>query len=92
MKEILNEKIETLEEILIELERIVVAFSGGVDSSFLLKIGTNTLGNNCIAVILKTHYMNMEVRFGQNNIDGRCTWICCRNSSLLYDIRKTIRW
>ena len=54
MKEILNEKIETLEEILIELERIVVAFSGGVDSSFLLKIGTNTLGNNCIAVILKT--------------------------------------
>ena len=54
MKTILNKKIETLEEILIKLEKIIVAFSGGVDSSFLLKIASNTLGNNCYAVILKT--------------------------------------
>jgi uncharacterized protein len=44
-------KVQKLEEDLSRLKRVAVAFSGGVDSTLLLKITANTLGQNCIALI-----------------------------------------
>jgi len=40
----LIEKYEALQEILRDLHRVVVAYSGGVDSTFLLKAAVDTLG------------------------------------------------
>ena len=44
-------KVQKLEEDLYRLKRVAVALSGGVDSTLLLKITSNTLGQNCIALI-----------------------------------------
>ncbi|MDK2919419.1 MAG: pyridinium-3,5-biscarboxylic acid mononucleotide sulfurtransferase [Candidatus Petromonas sp.] len=46
----LNQKLQKLQEILKELDSAVVAFSGGVDSTFLLKVAHDVLGENVIAV------------------------------------------
>jgi uncharacterized protein len=40
----LNGKYEALQKVLRELEQVVVAYSGGVDSTFLLKAAVDTLG------------------------------------------------
>ncbi len=43
----LDAKYEYLQSLLRELGATVVAYSGGVDSSLLLKVGTDTLGERC---------------------------------------------
>jgi uncharacterized protein len=45
-----EEKLDELECILKELNSVLVAFSGGVDSTFLLKVAGDVLGENAIAV------------------------------------------
>ena len=52
MSDTLNKKFKSLKRILKELESVVVAYSGGVDSTFLLKVAVDTLGDkNVLACI-----------------------------------------
>jgi len=57
-------KIKKLERILRSLESAVIAYSGGVDSTFLLKIAIDTLGKeNVLAVIAKSEtYPSRELK------------------------------
>lgn len=50
----LHEKYELLKSDLLKLESIVVAFSGGVDSTFLLKTAYDVLGENVLAVTARS--------------------------------------
>lgn len=43
-------KLEALRDTLSDYGQVVVAFSGGVDSAFLLKVAADTLGDRCHAV------------------------------------------
>ena len=45
-----QQKQEILKDYLLQLESVAVAFSGGVDSTYLLKIAHEVLGEECIAV------------------------------------------
>lgn len=44
-------KLNHLKQIILEMESLVVAFSGGVDSTFLLKVAHEVLGERCLAII-----------------------------------------
>ncbi len=46
----LSRKYSHLQDILSQMQRVVVAFSGGVDSTLLLKAARETLGKNVLAV------------------------------------------
>lgn len=51
----LQEKFDKLKEYLEELGSVAVAFSSGVDSTFLLKAAHEVLGDKCIAITVKSH-------------------------------------
>lgn len=56
MKKQLGDKQEQLETILKKMDKVIVAFSGGVDSSFLLAFTNKILGENTIAVTVNSPY------------------------------------
>lgn len=49
-KQELNAKYETLKNILLDMKQVLIAFSGGTDSSFLLKTAKDVLGDKVLAV------------------------------------------
>ncbi len=49
-KEAFESRYQNLQNILTEMESVLVAFSGGVDSTFLLRVAKDLLGNNVLAV------------------------------------------
>jgi len=59
----LQEKIATLKNRLQAMESVAVAYSGGVDSTFLLKVASDVLQNNVIAVTAQSStYPGREFR------------------------------
>ncbi|OWV04907.1 MULTISPECIES: ATP-dependent sacrificial sulfur transferase LarE [unclassified Fibrobacter] len=50
----LQEKKERLQEILRSYGKVAIAYSSGVDSTFLLKVAHDTLGDNAIAITVKS--------------------------------------
>lgn len=46
----MKRKFEKLRKILFDMESVLIAYSGGVDSTFLLKVAKDVLGKNVIAV------------------------------------------
>ncbi|MBN2525028.1 MAG: ATP-dependent sacrificial sulfur transferase LarE [Deltaproteobacteria bacterium] len=51
MTDALNKKYDALKEYIADLESAVVAYSGGVDSTFLLAVATDVLGEKAVGVI-----------------------------------------
>ena len=47
---LLDEKMARLRGLLREMERVIIAFSGGVDSAFLWQVANETLGEHALAV------------------------------------------
>ena len=50
-EKVLESKYLRLEQIIAEMQRVIVAYSGGVDSTLLLYTANKVLGDNCIGVM-----------------------------------------
>ncbi len=61
----LDEKYDRLQQILRELESVAVAFSAGVDSTFLLKVAIDTLGHDKVVAVTGRSYSLAGAEFEQ---------------------------
>ena len=52
-----DDKLEDLKKRIAEKRKLLVAYSGGVDSSLLAKVAHDVLGDSALAVILDTETM-----------------------------------
>lgn len=52
----MNEKLKHLQNELEKLERVAVSYSGGVDSTFLLKVAHDQLGEDAIAITVESEF------------------------------------
>ena len=72
---IVSEKHDRLRKILREMESVLAAYSGGVDSTFLLKVARDVLGDRAVAVIASSEiYPPGEIEAAENlarNIGAR---------------------
>jgi uncharacterized protein len=57
------DKYQKLKNTLEEMEKVVIAYSGGVDSTFLAKVATDVLGSNAICVVASSEtYPTVEIK------------------------------
>jgi uncharacterized protein len=66
--ELIQLKFEKLQTILKELKQVIVAFSGGVDSSFLAKVAYDVLGKNTIAITIDAPQLSKNELFEAQSI------------------------
>lgn len=64
----LSSKLESLEKILSDMQSVLIAYSGGMDSTFLLKIAANVLGDKAVAVTASSDtYTPQELQEAKKN-------------------------
>ncbi|MFC1571910.1 ATP-dependent sacrificial sulfur transferase LarE [Candidatus Margulisiibacteriota bacterium] len=60
-------KLQQLQNLLKDMKRVLIAYSGGVDSTFLLKVAKDALGDNVLAVIAESPtFPQEEVEFAKS--------------------------
>jgi len=75
----LKERLERLRGLLAEFERVAVAYSGGVDSTLVLKVAHDVLGDNVLAVTAVSasmpHYERSAAEDVAREIGVRVAWV-----------------
>ncbi len=67
MKKSTQDKLEQLEDILKRIKSCAIAYSGGVDSTFLIKVAYDVLGDNALAVTATSStYSQRELQDAKN--------------------------
>lgn len=75
----MKEKLERLRDLLAELERVAVAYSGGIDSTLVLKIAHDVLGENVLALTAISasmpHYERDAAEEIARDVGVRLRWV-----------------
>ncbi len=74
----MDKKLEILKEYIKSLDKAAVAFSAGVDSTFLLKIAHEILGDNVVAITAKSDF------FPQREIEGAINY--CKKEGISHKL------
>ena len=74
----MDKKLEILKEYIKSLDKAAVAFSAGVDSTFLLKIAHEILGDNVVAITAKSDF------FPQREIEGAINY--CKKEGIRHKL------
>lgn len=79
-----SDKLERLKENIIDKKKVLVAFSGGVDSGLLLKVTYDALGDDAFCVILDTETLpRIELKYAKEFVEGLgCRYEIIKHSEL----------